>query len=90
MRVIAYIKSVINSKSAESSKRFLAMWTMLLVTAVVIAAIFKHANLTAVLSLLLSFVATLLGIATWQAHKENVASKEAGKEDMLDDTAPMV
>ena len=65
---------VISSESATSSKRFIAIWTMLLVTYVVIRYTNKG-NLLGVLDSMLLFVLTLLGLAVWQSVKNEPKNK---------------
>lgn len=89
-RSFAYFDKLINAESKESSKRFLALFTMLLVAVVVGFAVWKHENLITVLSILLSFVLALMGIASWQSYKVRKLDKENNEDDQLDDTAPMV
>lgn len=68
-RLIQYIKSIINAETKESSKRFIALFTMLLAAYVVIA-FTNGVNSIQVLGELLLFVTVLLGLAVWQDRKK--------------------
>lgn len=70
MKLIRYIKKLIEKHSNESSKRFIA----LVVTCLVIYATIRYTtaeNIVLVLVELLSFILVLLGVASW----ENLKSK---------------
>lgn len=80
-----YLKKIISSDSKESSKRFIAIWAMILVTAAVIVALTKCDNTIEVLYVLLGFVASLLGITSWQSirtkkHENNKNSSDNSDE----------
>jgi len=68
MKVWNYIKKLIQSDSLESSKRAIALFTVLLITYTV-ALFTNHNNATTVLSILCSFVLALVGVAAWQQIK---------------------
>lgn len=75
-----FLKKIIQSDSKESSKRVMAMWTMLLVTLVVGSSIYAFVvkdkgDLIVLLGSLLTFILTLSGIGAYQAVKEK------GKKD---------
>lgn len=73
-KISKYLKSLINADTKESSKRFIALFTMLLSTYVVVAFTNKS-NAVQVLGELLLFVLVLLGLAVWQSRK-SVDNKE--------------
>lgn len=64
-RTLQYLKSIINAESKESSKRFIALFTMLLTSYVVIR-FTNDTNAIQVIGELLLFVLVLLGMAVWQ------------------------
>jgi len=74
--MIEFLKNIIKSNTKESSKRFIAIWVMVLITAVVAVALWKDSDIFSVLASLIAFVCTLLGIATWQTTKKNDEDKE--------------
>jgi len=67
--MLKYLKKIINSESPESSKRFIAIWTMILVTISVGTALVMSNDYITVISILLTFVLSILGIASWQSVK---------------------
>ncbi len=69
-RIIGYIKRLILSDSKESSKRFIMLYTMLLISYVVIACT-TPLNMVMVLTTLCGFVLALAGVATWHNYKSN-------------------
>lgn len=68
MKFINYIKRLINNKTNESSKRFIALLITLIV--VYISIIFTNQeNIILVLAELLSFILVLMGVAVWENIK---------------------
>lgn len=68
MKLINYIKRLINNKTNESSKRFIALLITLIV--VYISIIFTNQeNIILVLAELLSFILVLMGVAVWENIK---------------------
>ena len=65
-KIVNYIKSIINADSQESSKRFIALFTMVLISYVVICFTDRY-NIEFVLGELCLFVCVLLGIATYES-----------------------
>jgi|EP01046_Picozoa_sp_COSAG06_P009870 hypothetical protein len=65
-RAWLYIKKLIRSNSPESSKRFLAIYTVLLLATYAVIRYTNSENLTTVLAELLGFVLALMGIASYQ------------------------
>jgi len=61
-RAWLYIKKLIRSNSPESSKRFLAIYTVLLLATYAVIRYTNSENLTTVLAELLGFVLALMGI----------------------------
>lgn len=83
MSLFFYIKKIILSDSKESSKRFIAIYSMLLVTFVVIAYTNKD-NSVMILGTLCGFILTLAGVASWQAvktSKTNKINKDENREN---------
>ena len=70
--MIEYIKRIINSDSKESSKRFIAVWTMILVTITVITSLIMTRDYVTILSVLLTFVGALVGITAWHSIKNKI------------------
>lgn len=68
MDIRKFLGNIIRQKSAESSKRFIALLTFGLVAFVVIMYT-TEGNVTLILDTLLLFILALLGIASWQAVK---------------------
>jgi uncharacterized membrane protein HdeD (DUF308 family) len=66
--MIKYLRKLILSDSKESSKRFIALYSMILVTFIVV--VFTNStNNVIVLTTLCGFVLTLVGVSAWQAVK---------------------
>ena len=70
-KLIGYIKKLILSDSKESSKRFIMLYTMILVSYVVIA-FTTPLNAEMILGILCGFVLTLAGVATWRNSKDGI------------------
>ena len=68
MKAIIYIKKLINRRSNESSKRFMALFTMGLITYATLRYT-NSENLVLVLAELLGFVLVLMGVAVWENIK---------------------
>lgn len=68
--MLKYLRKIINSDTTESSKRFIAIWIMILVTTTVITALVMSSDYITILSILLTFVGALVGITTWQSIKK--------------------
>lgn len=69
-RLIQYIKRLTESESKESSKRFIALFTMILVSYAVIR-FTTSKNMELVVGELLTFVLLLCGVAVYQSVKKN-------------------
>jgi len=65
-RAWLYIKKLIRSNSPESSKRFLAIYTVLFLATYAVIRYVNSENLTTVLAEVLGFVLALMGIASYQ------------------------
>lgn len=82
-----FFKKIIQSDSKESSKRLMALWTMILVSVVVGSAVYAFVvkdkgDIIVLLGSLLGFILTLSGIGAYQAVKEkkkDPPTKEEGK-----------
>lgn len=70
-RIVKYLKALIESDSKESSKRFLALYTVLCLVTYAVLRYTNKDNLSLVLAELLSFTVGTLGIAAWQRFKKN-------------------
>lgn len=68
MKIITYIKKLINRRSNESSKRFVALSCMLLVTYAVLR-FTSEDNVVLVIAELLGFILVLFGVAVWENIK---------------------
>ena len=74
-KLIDYLRKLTLAGNQESSKRFIALFTMLLVTYIVLR--FTNAdNVTIILGELIAFVLTLLGIASYETIKGINKDKE--------------
>jgi len=67
--MLEFLKKIIQSDSKESSKRLIAVWAMTLASIVVLICIYKQVDLVTLLSLLLTFVLSISGVATYQSIK---------------------
>lgn len=79
---IEYLRKLTLGGNQESSKRFIALFTCLLVSYIVLRFTTKE-NLTLVLVELLGFILTLLGIASYESIKgvNKSPKNEPPKED---------
>lgn len=64
--MLGYLKKLIRSNSQESSKRFMAMYCVLILVTYVIIRYANEENIEIVLVELLGFVSALMGLASWQ------------------------
>lgn len=69
-KVLDFLKKIIQNGTKESSKRLIAIWSMLLVTIVVITAISLSNDYISILIALLSFISGVLGLSTYQNIKQ--------------------
>lgn len=69
MRLINYIKRLILSDSKESSKRFVTMYSLLLITFVVVFYT-NRINSVLVLTTLCTFVLALCGVSVYETIKK--------------------
>lgn len=69
--MLKYLKKIIDGGTKESSKRFIAIWSMVLVTIVVIVGMIVTGSYIAMLYTLLSFIGAIIGISTWETIKKN-------------------
>jgi len=68
MRLLRYLKLLIQSDSKESSKRFIAIFTA--ISLMGLAFVYtNHTNIVGVLGILVGYVLTLMGISTYQNIK---------------------
>jgi hypothetical protein len=79
-KILEYLGSIVKSDSSDSSKRFIALSTMLFVFYAVIRYTAPD-NYVTVLEILLGFVLILLGAAVWQDIRKTRIDKENTKED---------
>jgi len=68
--ILKYIKRLILSDSRESSKRAIMLYTMLLITFVVVV-FTTVSNAIIILTTLCSFVLALAGVATWYNNRQS-------------------
>ena len=69
MKVWQYIRKLISRNTNESSKRFIALFTVLLVTYATLRYTTRD-NLEIVLGELLSFILVLCGEAVWESTRK--------------------
>jgi len=68
-----FFKQILSADSDKSSKRFIAIWSMLIVSFIVGFSAFKGYGSSfweSILYAFLSFILALLGVATWQAVRK--------------------
>lgn len=75
-----YLKKIISSASKESSKRFIAIWSMILVSIVTIWACVATREYNTIIITLLTFVGSLVGISTWE-NIRNISNNKEKKEE---------
>lgn len=78
-RIWAFIKNLIKSDTQESSKRFLAVYIILVLVSWIVFAYTKSTNAEIILIELLGFVAVLMGVASWQSVKNKSKDDEIPK-----------
>jgi hypothetical protein len=78
----AYFRKLTMGDSKESSKRFIAISSMILVSYVVIR-FADSKNCEVILAELLSFILMILGVASWQNIREKSIEKEGPKKEIL-------
>ena len=83
--IFTYLRKLTEGKAKESSKRFMALFTMVLVSYVVIRYT-NEKNCELILGELLSFILVLSGVATWQNLQKNKIEKQGQNEDLLNST----
>jgi prephenate dehydrogenase len=76
-----FLSKIIRRDTNESSKRFIALWTMSLLTYAVLRYT-KHDNVVSIISALATFILALLGVAVWEQVELN--SNKNKKEDELE------
>jgi hypothetical protein len=69
MKILRYFRKLIEANSQDSSKRFLALYTMILVSYTVFRFTNKE-NAITILELLLGFILVIMGVAVWQSIKK--------------------
>lgn len=79
-RLIEYLRKLTLGGSKESSKRFIALFAMTIVTYIV-CRYTDAGNLEIILAELLTFITTLLGIATYESVKKISKNKTDESED---------
>tara|TARA_R110000822_G_scaffold290366_1_gene412417 strand:- start:110 stop:328 length:219 start_codon:yes stop_codon:yes gene_type:complete len=70
-KLIRYLKALIENDSKESSKRFLALYTVLCLATYAVVGFTNKENVVLVIAELLSFAIGVLGITAWQKIKNN-------------------
>ena len=75
-KFVNYIKNLTLSDSKESSKRFIAVYTVLILMTYSVFMFTTPRNIVQVLGLLCGFVLTLCGVAVWQNIKNNQNGKD--------------
>ncbi len=68
MKFLAYIKKLIERRSNESSKRFIALFISILVVYSTIRYTTRD-NIVLILGELLGFILVLMGVAVWESIK---------------------
>lgn len=69
-KILRFFGRVVSGDTSESTKRVISLFSMTLVTFVIIAYTTKD-NAIIMLDSLLLFILSLMGISTWQAYKTN-------------------
>lgn len=71
-KIIKYLRALIESDTKESSKRFLALYTVLCLVTYAVVRFTNKENIVLVLAELLSFAIGVLGITAWQKIKKTI------------------
>ena len=79
--MINYLKKLIQSDSKESSKRFMALYAVLILMTYIVIRYTNIGNAVYMLGTLCSFVLTLAGVAAWTYNKKlNSNGKEVSEQ----------
>jgi len=74
-KIFGYLKKLVERDSQESSKRFMALVTMLLITYAVVR-FTNSENIELILIELIGFVLALAGISQWSGDRKLTPKKE--------------
>lgn len=77
-KIFNYLANLTKSKTEESSKRFLALYVVLVIVSILTYKYTTSGNFTLVLAQVLGFAGLLLGIGSWQNVQDK---KNKGKDE---------
>jgi|32_taG_2_1085360.scaffolds.fasta_scaffold18495_4 hypothetical protein len=80
-QIWSFIKQLSKSDSKESSKRFLALYTTLILVSYLVFRYADKDNCEIILGELLSFVLVLMGVAVWQQVKQQKKGSQIGEDE---------
>ncbi len=69
--MIKYLKKLIRANSQESSKRFLALYCVIILITYVVIRFANDGNCETIIAELLAFVLALVGVSSWQSVQNN-------------------
>ena len=84
-RIISFFRRLTEGNSKESSKRFMALFAMILASYVVIR-FADSKNSEFILAELLSFILMISGVASWQNIRQKAIEKSAEKKEISKNT----
>jgi len=84
-QIISFFGKLMQGNSKESSKRFMALFTMILAAYVVIR-FADSKNCEVILAELLSFILVLSGVASWQNIRQKSIEKAGPKKENSENT----
>lgn len=70
-KLFEYLVNLTKAETAESSKRFLAIFVGVFLVSYIVIGYTRVANSATILSLICGFVLALQGVASWQDVKKN-------------------
>jgi len=80
MKFFNYIKKLIQSDSKESSKRFMALYALIVLITYVVVRYTNLGNAVYMVGTLCSFILTLAGVAAWTYNKKLKSNGEETTE----------
>ncbi len=77
----SFLKKIIQSDSAESSKRFGFVWVLMLITLVTLVIVWKNPTERVILiGILITFASTLVGIGAYEKVKQSKSKENESKQ----------
>lgn len=78
---VNYFKNLSIGTAKESSKRFIALYSVLVLISYIVIRFTNSKNIEIVLVELIAFVLSLLGVATWESIKTRKPEKKENQDE---------